>query len=58
MFFFQKVFFDPYKSTRLNRKRVVIPRKNVSLWLEFVFTWRLMEYTNDHSTDALIILTF
>ena len=27
--------FDPHNSTRLNRKRVVIPKKNVSLWLEF-----------------------
>ena len=42
------VFFrnlDLYNS-RLNKKRVVIPRKNVGLWLEFAFILLLMEYTN------------
>ena len=39
-------------------KKVVIPTKNVGLWLEFAFFWKLMEYTNDHSPDVYIIPTF
>ena len=43
MFFFRNLDLP---NSRLNRKRVVIPRKNVSMWLAGIcFIWKLMEYT-------------
>ena len=36
MFLFSNL--DPHNSTKLNIKRIAIPKKNVGLWLEFALS--------------------
>ena len=57
-FFFFSRNPDLYNSIRLNRKRVVIPRKIVGFVAGFCLIWKLMEFTNHHSPDTPIIPTF